>query len=136
MALITGAGGSVSVGNGINGSIKSWSANIGRTALDATHFGAFGKRILNGNLTVTGSCVATMDNATNQSPLAFLTATAPASIILAAESGNSFEFKAEIVSVDLAVDAAGEALATYNFELSSTNTSATSIAALYTATWS
>ena len=132
MALISGNSGAIS-GTGINGLVKSWSANIGRTALDATHFGAFGKRILNGNLTVTGSCVATMDDAS--SPVAFLTATAPVTITLTAQSGNTFAFPAEIVAVDLAVDAAGEALATYNFELSATSTSLTSIAALYTAAW-
>jgi hypothetical protein len=132
MALITGSGGAIS-GTGINGLVKSWSANIGQTALDATHFGAFGKRILNGNLTVTGSCVATMDD--TSSPFAFLTATSPVTITLTASSGNTFAFPAQIVNVDAAVDSAGEALATYNFELSSTSTSLTSVAGLFTAAW-
>ncbi len=132
MALITGAGGAIS-GTGINGLVKSWSANIGRVALDATHFGAFGKRILDGNVTVTGSCVATMDD--GSSPFAFMTQTAPVTITLTASSGNTFAFSGQIVTVDASVDAAGEALATYNFELSSTNTSLTSIANLFTAAW-
>ena len=134
MALITGAGGAIS-GTGINGSVKSWSANIGQVVLDATHFGAFGKRILKGNVAVTGSCVATMDNASNASPFAFMTATAPVTITLTAESGNTFAFPGEIVTVDVALDAAGEALVTYNFELSSTSSSLTSVTNLFTAAW-
>lgn len=134
MAAINGFNGNIS-GNGIVGTLNTWSATISRVASDVTGFSNVGRNRLLGLYDMTGSAGGIVDNTTSfvsTNEIAAMTATSGASITLTAEGGNTIAANCVVDSVAMNVAKAGDATITFNFSLASTVTTGSP----FTISWS
>lgn len=134
MAGINGYNGNIS-GNGIVGTLNTWSATISRVSSDITGFSNVGRNRLLGLYDMTGSAGGIIDTTTSfvsSNEIAAMTATSGASVTLTAESGNTIAANCVVSSVDMGLSKAGDATVTFNFELASTATTGSP----FTISWS
>lgn len=133
MAALSGNTGNVS-GNGIVGSLNTWSATITRAVSDVTEFGQAGRQRLLGLYDLTGSAGGILDTKagfanTTSGELVGHTAVTGASITLVARSNasgtNSIVFNGVVTDVALASNKGGDATVTFNFSLSHPTTTGT-----------
>ena len=135
MAAINGNAGNIS-GNGIVGTLNTWSATISRAVSDVTGFDNSGRNRLLGVYDMTGSAGGVLDNTTGFVSTNFLAAHTAAdggTITLTAESGNTIAAKCVVDSVAMSVNKAADATVTFNFSLASTTTGTNSP---FTISWS
>ncbi len=126
MAGISGVNGNVTMAGAIGGVIKSWTANFTRNNVDITGFTNAARNRAVGIVDVTGSMSGTIDGGTTSPLIAFTGNTAPATLTLQADSGNTLAFTAVIDSFSLGVAVDGEATFSANFAIASTHTAVTS----------
>lgn len=133
MAALSGNTGNVS-GNGIVGSLNTWSATISRAASDVTEFGQAGRQRLLGVYDLTGSAGGILDTKagfvnTTTGEMIGHTAVSGATITLVARSNasgtNSIAFNGVVDSVTLGSSKGGDATVTFNFSLSHPTASGT-----------
>lgn len=135
MAAINGNAGNIS-GNGIVGTLNTWSATISRAVSDVTGFANTGRNRLLGVYDMTGSAGGVLDNTSafvSSNELAAQTATSGGSITLTAEGGNTIAANCVVDSVAMNVNKTGDATITFNFSLASTTTTGTNP---FTISWS
>ena len=135
MAALSGNTGNIT-GNGIVGTLNTWSCTISRAVADVTGFNNSGRNRLLGVYDMTGSAGGVLDNGSSFVSTNFLAAHTAAdggSITLTAESGNTIAAKCVVDSVAMNVNKTGDATVTFNFSLASTTTGTDSP---FTISWS
>jgi len=134
---LIGINGNVTIAAALGGLIvNDWNATVDRASLDVSGFGNYAPNRLMGMFDIKGSATGIADGAI--SPFLWVTATAPATITLQSDTGNSIAFPAIIVSAGVGNALRGDAKAALNFEMSmgtSTATSFTLATVGITATW-
>ena len=123
MAALNGNAGNIS-GNGIVGTLNTWSATISRAVSDVTGFLDSGRNRLLGVYDLTGSAGGVLDSTTSfvsSNELAAQTATNGGAITLTAEGGNTIAANCVVDSVAMNVNKTGDATVTFNFSLAHTN---------------
>lgn len=126
MAALNGNTGSIS-GNGIVGTLNTWSATISRAVSDVTGFANVGRNRLLGVYDMTGSAGGVLDDTSafvSSNVLAAHTAATGADITLQADgTNNQIVARCVVSDVSLSVTKAGDSTVTFNFALASTATS-------------
>lgn len=139
MAALNGYNGNIS-GNGITGTLRTWSASITRAATDITGFSNVGRNRILGLYDMTGSAGGVIDDTTTGFAVTtvgggnfvcFQTATGQ-TITLTVASNKSIAANCVCEQLDFNVDKAGEATLTFNFSLAST---ATGTSTPFTVVW-
>jgi hypothetical protein len=129
MAALNGNTGNIS-GNGIVGTLNTWSCTISRAVSDVTGFANSGRNRLLGVYDMTGSAGGVLDSTTgfvSSNFLAAHTAADGADITLQADStGNQIVARCVVDSVAMNVTKTGDSSVTFNFSLASTTTGANS----------
>jgi len=124
MAALNGNGGNIS-GNGIVGTLNTWSATISRAMSDVTGFDNSGRNRLLGVYDMTGSAGGVLDSTSSfvsTNYLAAHTAASGGTITLTADTGNTIAANCVVESVAMSVNKTGDATVTFNFSLASTTT--------------
>ena len=124
MAALNGNSGSIS-GNGIVGTLNTWSATISRAMSDVTGFDNSGRNRLLGVYDMTGSAGGVLDSTSSfvsTNYLAAHTAASGGTITLTADTGNTIAANCVVESVAMSVNKTGDATVTFNFSLASTTT--------------
>ena len=124
MAALNGNSGSIS-GNGIVGTLNTWSCTISRAVADVTGFNNTGRNRLLGVYDLTGSAGGVLDNTTgfvSSNFLAAHTATSGGSITLTAEGGNTIQATCVVSDITMSVTKTGDSTVTFDFSLASTAT--------------
>jgi hypothetical protein len=136
MAALNGNNGSVS-GNGIVGTLNTWSCTISRAVSDVTGFANSGRNRLLGVYDMTGSAGGVLDDTSSfisSNVLAAHTATTGGTVTLQADgTTNQISANCVIDSVAMNVNKTGDATVTFNFSLASTATGTNSP---FTLAWS
>ncbi len=129
MAALNGYNGNIS-GNGISGTLRTWSASFTRAATDVTGFSNVGRNRILGVYDMTGSAGGVIDDTAagfavttvgGGNFVCFQTATG-STVTLTVASGKSVAANCVCEQVDMNVDKTGEATITFNFSLASTAT--------------
>jgi len=125
MAALNGNSGSIS-GNGIVGTLNTWSCTISRAVSDVTGFNHRGRNRLLGVYDMTGSAGGVLDSTTgfvSSNFLAAHTAADGADITLQADStGNQIVARCVVSDVTMSVTKTGDSTVTFDFSLASTTT--------------
>ena len=136
MAALNGNNGSVS-GNGIVGTLNTWSCTISRAVSDVTGFANSGRNRLLGVYDMTGSAGGVLDDTSSFISGNFLAAhtnAAGGTVTLQADgTTNQISANCVIDSVAMNVNKTGDATITFNFSLASTATGSDSP---FTLAWS
>lgn len=132
MAAINGYNGNIS-GNGISGTLRTWSASFTRASSDITGFASVGRNRILGLYDMTGSAGGVIDDTSTGfcvttvgggNFVSFQTATG-STITLTCAGNKTIAANCVVEQVDMNVDKAGEATITFNFSLANTLTGAT-----------
>ena len=125
MAALNGNTGNIS-GNGIVGTLNTWSCTISRAVSDVTGFSNSGRNRLLGVYDLTGSAGGVLDDTSSFVSGNFLaahTAATGATITLQADgTTNQIAANCVVDSVAMNVTKTGDATVTFNFSLASTTT--------------
>jgi len=124
MAALSGNTGNIS-GNGIVGTLNTWSCTISRAVADVTGFNNSGRNRLLGVYDLTGSAGGVLDNTTGFVSSHFLAAHTSASggsITLTADDGNTIQATCVVSDVTMSVTKTGDSSVTFDFSLASTTT--------------
>jgi hypothetical protein len=124
MAALSGNTGNIS-GNGIIGTLNTWSCTISRAVADVTGFTNSGRNRLLGVYDLTGSAGGVLDNTAgfvSSNFLAAHTAASGGAITLTAESGNTIQATCVVSDVTMSVTKTGDSTVTFDFSLASTAT--------------
>jgi hypothetical protein len=125
MAALNGNSGNIS-GNGIVGTLNTWSCTISRAVSDVTGFANSGRNRLLGVYDMTGSAGGVLDSTSGFVSTNFLaahTAADGADITLQADStGNQIVARCVVSDVTMSVTKTGDSTVTFDFSLASTTT--------------
>lgn len=131
MPAINGYDGAVS-GNGISGTLNTWSATISRVASDVTGFSNSGRNRILGLYDMTGSAGGVINdvksgfvNTTTNLFDCFATAEG-STVTLTAKTGCAIAAKCVVDNLAMSVSKGGDATITFNFSLATTQTGTTS----------
>jgi hypothetical protein len=131
MPALSGNTGNIS-GNGIVGTLNTWSCTISRAVADVTGFNNSGRNRLLGVYDLTGSAGGVLDSTSgfvSSNFLAAHTAASGAAITMTADSdvaANTIQATCVVSDVTMSVTKTGDSTVTFDFSLASTASGATS----------
>ena len=116
MTSIIGHDGSVILGtHGTDALVRTWRLDFAKTVVEVTGFGDVNlRRNRGGNLAISGSCVASMDDGAAGAPNPDGIVAGGESSTFLASTGNSYAFTALMSNVRIESDKNGQAVATYD----------------------